>query len=70
MSKGAMLAGVNAGRIHRIVDEGEAVDACLRMGTPGDLIVLMPTAVEKVWRQILAFRPDPAGATITESAHA
>lgn len=61
MSQGAMRAGVAPHRIHRIVDETEAVAATMRMGAPGDLIVLMPTSVEQVWRQILAFRPDPDG---------
>jgi cyanophycin synthetase len=63
MSKGAMLAGMAADRVHRIVDEAEAVAATLRMGRPGDLVVVMPTSVEKVWKQILAFTPEPEPAT-------
>lgn len=59
MSQGAMAAGIPAERVHRIVDEFEAVDRTLRMGRPGDLLVIMPTSVEKVWRQILDFRPVP-----------
>lgn len=58
MSRGAVLAGMAAERVHRVVDELEAVGACLRMGRSGDLIVIMPTSVDEVWRQIRTFRPD------------
>jgi cyanophycin synthetase len=57
MSQGAMLAGMPGDRVHRIVNEMEAVDTTLRMGRPGDLVVLMPTSIEQVWKQMLAFRP-------------
>lgn len=66
MSKGAIASGVTADRIRRIVDEQAAVDACLRRARPGDLVVLMPTSVEAVWRQACAFVPMGA----TASAHA
>jgi len=72
MSKGAMLAGVAAERVHRIVDEFEAVRATLRMGKPGDLLVIMPTSVAPVWQQILAFVPEPRPAPmlLRAAAHA
>jgi len=59
MSQGAMLAGMAADRVHRIVNEFEAVQATLRMARPGDLVVLMPTSVEQVWKQMHAFTPAP-----------
>jgi cyanophycin synthetase len=57
MSEGALSAGLAPSRVRRIVEEAEAVDACLKMAARGDLIVLLPTAVEEVWRQMLAFCP-------------
>jgi cyanophycin synthetase len=57
MSKGAMLAGISPQQVHRIVDEFEAVETILRMAEPGDLLVILPTSVEKVWRQVHAFAP-------------
>lgn len=68
MSTGAMIAGVSAERIRRIVDETAAVDACLRMARPGDLVVLMPTSVERVWRQALDFVPE-TGVAFEMAAH-
>nr|WP_262408686.1 cyanophycin synthetase [Sphingomonas sp. JC676] len=55
MSDAALRSGLSPDRIRRIVDEHEAAEACLRMAAPGDLVVLMPTAVERVWRQVLDF---------------
>ncbi|WP_253201197.1 cyanophycin synthetase [Sphingomonas quercus] len=60
MSQGAMLSGMATERVHRIVDELEAVTTTLAMSEAGDLLVLMPTSVEAVWQQILAFAPGPA----------
>jgi cyanophycin synthetase len=59
MSDGALASGLSPDRIRRIVDEHHAAEACLQMATPGDLVVLMPTAVERVWRQVLDFAPVP-----------
>jgi cyanophycin synthetase len=57
MSEGALAGGMRTSQIRRIVEEAEAVDACLRAGRPGDLVVILPTLVEEVWAQILAFSP-------------
>jgi cyanophycin synthetase len=57
MSKGAAEAGKTADHIVQIIDEGEATDMALRMARPGDLVILLPTSVEKVWKQALAFEP-------------
>ena len=61
MTEGAAAAGCDAARITGLHREEEAVDACLRMARPGDLVVLTPTRVEEVWRQMLEFRPAAAG---------
>jgi cyanophycin synthetase len=58
MSQGALEAGVPSNRMQRIVDEAEAVEHCLSMGQPGDLILVLPTSVEKAWRQVVEFQPE------------
>jgi cyanophycin synthetase len=57
MSQGAIAAGLAPERMRRIIEEPEAVEATLRMGRPGDLIVILPSAVDRVWRQIQDFSP-------------
>ena len=57
MSDGAMDAGMQPSRIHRIVSEEEAVDAILGMAGPRDLLVLLPTSVNQVWQAIQSFEP-------------
>ncbi len=61
MSEGAVAAGCDPARITGLHREEEAVEACLRMARPGDLVILTPTRVEAVWRQMLDFRPTAAG---------
>ena len=61
MSEGAAAAACDPCRITGVHREEEAVEACLRMARPGDLVVLTPTRVEEVWRQVLEFRPAAAG---------
>lgn len=61
MTEGASAAGCEPARITGVHREEEAVEACLRMARPGDLVVLTPTRVEAVWRQMLEFRPAAAG---------
>ncbi len=70
MSHGAMLAGMGGDRVHRILDEAEAVETTLRMGRQGDLIVMMPSAIDSVWKQILEYQPEPRTAATKMHAHA
>ncbi len=56
LSEGAVDAGMDPSSVRRIVDEGEAVDAALRSAGPRDLVVVMPTDVDGVWRRIQEFR--------------
>ena len=60
MTAGAEAAGCGPDRIRGCHREEDAVEACLRMARPGDLVVLTPTRVEAVWRQMLDFRPAAA----------
>jgi cyanophycin synthetase len=58
--EGALEAGFPEENIQRILDEHEAAPACLASARPGDLVVLTPTDVEAMWKQVLDFRPDSA----------
>ena len=40
-----------------IPDEQEAIDAALRMGQPGDLVLIFADALTRSWKQITKFRP-------------
>lgn len=57
MVEGALAMGLDPSRVHSIIEEAAAAEFCLRLGRPGDLVVLMPTSVEAVWAQVLAFSP-------------
>ncbi len=70
MSDAALGSGLAPERIRRIVDEHRAAEECLRMAAPGDLVVLMPTAVKRVWRLVLDFEPAAEAAEPKAAAHA
>jgi cyanophycin synthetase len=53
-------AGVDGGAISVIPDEQAAVDAALRMGQPGDLLVVFADALARTWKQITKFAPEGA----------
>jgi cyanophycin synthetase len=55
-------AGVPTDRIQVIPDEQQAVDAALRMGRAGDLLLVFADAITRSWKQIIHFRPDVAEA--------
>jgi cyanophycin synthetase len=50
--------GVAGEAISIIPDEQQAVDAALRMGQPGDLILVFADALTRSWKQIIKFTPD------------
>jgi cyanophycin synthetase len=60
LAEGALAAGFPEERIRRILEEDEAAGLCLSIAQPGDLVVLTPTDVEAMWRQVLDFRAAPA----------
>lgn len=60
MTEGALGGGFDPARIQGIYREEDAVGVCLRMARPGDLVILTPTRVDAVWRQVLDFRPSAA----------
>ena len=52
------VAGVPAAAISVIPDEQQAIDAGLRMGEPGDLILVFADALTRSWKQITKFQPE------------
>lgn len=57
MTEGALHGGFDPARIQGVFREEDAVGVCLRMAHPGDLVILTPTRVDAVWRQVLDYRP-------------
>lgn len=57
LAQGVLAAGFDPRRLHRARNEAAAADQCLRMAKAGDLVVLMPTEVDAVWRQVTDFVP-------------
>lgn len=57
MTEGALAGGFDPARIQGVYREEDAVGVCLRMARPGDLVILTPTRVDAVWRQVLDYRP-------------
>ena len=54
--------GVPAEQISIIPDEQEAIDAALRMGRPGDLVLIFADALTRSWKQVIKFRSEGAAA--------
>jgi cyanophycin synthetase len=55
LREGALSTGFPADRIHQLMQEPDATEASLRAAKPGDLVVLLPTEVEAVWKQVMDF---------------
>ena len=53
--KGLIDAGVPEENIDIVPEEAQAVDTALRMGEPGDLVVLFADALTRTWKQIVNF---------------
>ena len=52
-----IYAGVADDVISVIPDEQEAIDAALRMGETGDLLLVFADALVRSWKQITKFKP-------------
>jgi len=59
--------GVPDSAITIIPDEQEAIDHALRMGAPGDLLLIFADALTRSWKQVTKFKPD-ASAPVAEPA--
>lgn len=58
LARGLVEAGVAESMIEQIHDEQEAIDSALRMGQPGDLLLVFADALTRSWKQIIKFRPE------------
>ena len=54
--------GVRDDQLTVIPDEQEAIDAALKMGRPGDLVLVFADALTRSWKQVIKFRPEGAPA--------
>lgn len=50
--------GIDESNISVIPDEQEAIDAALKMGRPGDLLLVFADALVRSWKQVIKFRPE------------
>lgn len=57
LTEGALAAGFPEAQLHRVLSEPRSVDLGLKLARPGDLLMVFPTSVEEVWRQVETFRP-------------
>ena len=60
MAATLLAAGVPQSAISVIPDEQAAIDAALRMGRQGDLLLVFSDALVRSWKQIIYFRPEGA----------
>jgi cyanophycin synthetase len=58
LSRALRAAGVPDDAISIIPDEQKAIDAALRMGRSGDLLLVFADALVRSWKQIIKFRPE------------
>jgi cyanophycin synthetase len=56
-SAALLAAGVSDSAISIIPDEQEAIDAALRMGQAGDLLLIFADSLARSWKQITKFKP-------------
>jgi cyanophycin synthetase len=57
IAQGALAMGFPEDHLHRVFEEPDAIEFCLRMAKPGDLVVLTPTETSQAWAQVVAYRP-------------
>lgn len=73
MSEGAVAAGHDPALLHRLPNEEVATLTCLQRAQPGDLIVVTPTEVERIWNMVVSYVPpipEPASAAQGVPEHA
>lgn len=68
LAEGAIAAGHDPERLHRLPSEEVATQVCLERAEPGDIIVIMPTEVERIWRQVVSYVP-PAPPELATTVH-
>ncbi len=60
LAKALQAKGIPESAISIIPDEQEAIDAALRMGRQGDLLLIFADALTRSWKQVIKFRPEGA----------
>ncbi len=68
IARALQAAGVAETAIEQIPDEQQAIDAALRMGRPGDLVLVFADALARSWKQITKFTPEGAEPRSTRQA--
>jgi cyanophycin synthetase len=58
IARALQAGGVPEAAISIIPDEQQAIDAALRMGQPGDLVLVFADALTRSWKQIIKFQPE------------
>lgn len=53
-----MAQGVDEAQVSIINEEQAAIDAALRMGEPGDLVLIFADALVRSWKQVIKFQPE------------
>ena len=61
-------AGIADSAISVIPDEQEAIEAALRMGEPGDLLLIFADALARSWKQITKFKSNVATGIATAAS--
>ena len=55
----ALLAhGVPAAQVACVPEETEAIEAALRWGQPGDVLLIFVDQITRSWKQVVQFQPD------------
>lgn len=67
LSKALQANGVPSSAISIIPDEQQAIDAALRMGCPGDLVMIFADAITRSWKQIIKFRPEGSPPSVAKT---
>ena len=65
IARALQAQGVAEEAMSIIPDEQQATDAALRMGQPGDLILIFADALTRSWKQIIKFQPQGEAAKAT-----
>ncbi|MGO4776620.1 glutamate ligase domain-containing protein, partial [Lysobacter sp. 2RAB21] len=68
IAKALMARGVTEATISIIPDEQQAVEAALRMGQAGDLVLVFADALARSWKQIIHFQPEGVVAAVSLGA--
>ncbi|MGO1072203.1 cyanophycin synthetase [Lysobacter sp. CA199] len=68
ISKALLSLGVAESQLSIIPDEQKAVDAALRMGQAGDLVLVFADALARSWKQIIHFKPEGVVAAVAQRA--